>query len=399
MGLPIIPTGMCIFWDSESNPNSGWTEITGKDDSLIVINSSVAPGTGGGGSTHTHPITGSLLTSSSGAINSGDGNAQATYQQHTHSVSGTSSGAKSYPNVSHLRVFQKNGTTSVSSFPSGAIVMYDSGTPPTGWSSYPSGYSNAYVKFETSNLGKTYTWHHPHSFNLQSANNSNPVGQSDSGENCPYVTHKHSVAGATDDYYDASWELSRISVKFIKKTGTTRFSQTPHYIYCLYYSTGTPGGSWSELTGYDGRYLKTGTGDIATGSAANATHTHTVTNGTSGSATPGWGNDGYHAQCILKSHTHTYSLAAGNGTHQDPGYVTFRLFRISVTSFSDIGIRYRSSGVTYKIGAEDLLGTHKLRISYGGVTYGIPLLATSDGDATPVYIYDGAAVKALASIN
>jgi hypothetical protein len=398
MGLPILPTGICMFWDSESNPDSGWTEITGKENSLIVINSSLSPGSSGGGSNHTHPVTGSLLTSSSGGQNSGDGNPSATYQNHGHSCSATSNGDKSFPNyVTHLRIFQKNSTTSVSSFPTGAIIMYDSGTPPTGWSSFVAT-GNGYIKLMTSGLGLTWYWSHGHTFGFYSGYyQESPVGQSDSGTDCPSQTHRHYVSGSSDTETDTGWEVSRIKVKFIKKTGTTRFSQTPHYLYCLYYLTGSPGGSWEELTSYNGRYLKMGSGDISTSSASGATHTHTVTNGQSGYDIERWGNGGYHAQCITH-HTHTYSLSLGNGTHNDPAYVTFRLFRIEVTSFSDIGIRYRNAGVTYKVGAEDLLGTHKVRISYGGVTYGIPLLSTSDPDATPIYVYDGAAVKALASI-
>jgi hypothetical protein len=64
--------------------------------------------------------------------------------------------------------------------------------------------------------------------------------------------------------------------------------------------------------------------------------------------------------------------------------------------YEDIGIRYRSGSTTYIIAGEELLSTHKLRIRKGSTTYGIPLVATNDASASPIRIYDGSAVKALA---
>lgn len=64
------------------------------------------------------------------------------------------------------------------------------------------------------------------------------------------------------------------------------------------------------------------------------------------------------------------------------------------TAYDDIGLKARVGSTTYKIGVETL-STHKLRIRKGSTTYGIPLLATNDPEASPVRINDGASVKAL----
>lgn len=56
---------------------------------------------------------------------------------------------------------------------------------------------------------------------------------------------------------------------------------------------------------------------------------------------------------------------------------------------------YAGYAGTIKIGARDLEAPHKLRIRKGGTTYGIPLLTTSDPDASLVRIYDGAALVNL----
>ena len=67
-------------------------------------------------------------------------------------------------------------------------------------------------------------------------------------------------------------------------------------------------------------------------------------------------------------------------------------------AYEDIGLRIRTSSATIKIGVEALKSTHKLRIVKDGVIYGIPLLATSDSDASGLRIYDGSAIKALPKV-
>jgi hypothetical protein len=46
----------------------------------------------------------------------------------------------------------------------------------------------------------------------------------------------------------------------------------------------------------------------------------------------------------------------------------------------------------------EALNGHKLRIRKGGVTYGIPLVETTDPKASVVRFYDGASTKALRKI-
>lgn len=88
--------------------------------------------------------------------------------------------------------------------------------------------------------------------------------------------------------------------------------------------------------------------------------------------------------------------------HYQTGYytenATYKPYLLIQTGISDIGIRVRTAGGTIKIGAEPLDG-HKLRIRKGDTTYGIPLLATNDANASPVRIYDGANVKSLPEVD
>ena len=88
-----------------------------------------------------------------------------------------------------------------------------------------------------------------------------------------------------------------------------------------------------------------------------------------------------------------YAAAGGDRD----GYCGAYIYEIQAigTLYSDIGLRIRKNGVTYKIGAETLTASHKLRFRDGATTYGIPLLSVSDINASTLRIYDGANTKAL----
>lgn len=64
----------------------------------------------------------------------------------------------------------------------------------------------------------------------------------------------------------------------------------------------------------------------------------------------------------------------------------------------DKGIRVYNGSSVIKIGVKALSG-HKLRFYDGSTTYGIPLLSTSDSNASELRIYDGTTVKALPKVD
>ena len=67
--------------------------------------------------------------------------------------------------------------------------------------------------------------------------------------------------------------------------------------------------------------------------------------------------------------------------------------------YDDIGLRIKAGASILKIGVEALTASHKLRIHKNGTTYGIPLVATNDTDATGLRIYDGVSIKALPKVD
>jgi hypothetical protein len=81
--------------------------------------------------------------------------------------------------------------------------------------------------------------------------------------------------------------------------------------------------------------------------------------------------------------------------------VTTYIYEIQafVATYMDIGIRIKDDSATiHQIGVDTLTTSHKLRIRKGSTTHGIPLVATTDANATPFYIYDGTSVKALPKV-
>ena len=55
-------------------------------------------------------------------------------------------------------------------------------------------------------------------------------------------------------------------------------------------------------------------------------------------------------------------------------------------------LRLGKGSETMRIGRLKLNG-HKLRVSKGGTTYGIPLLDVDDPEASPLRIYDGSSIR------
>jgi len=85
--------------------------------------------------------------------------------------------------------------------------------------------------------------------------------------------------------------------------------------------------------------------------------------------------------------------------HMD-GDVEYRTFELKAwgNNYVDIGLRYSKGGATYRIGAEAVDSSHKLRIYKGATVYGLPLIPISDPVATPIRINDGISVKALVKL-
>jgi hypothetical protein len=85
------------------------------------------------------------------------------------------------------------------------------------------------------------------------------------------------------------------------------------------------------------------------------------------------------------------------GPTKGPHTISIYEIRVTYTPYTDIGLRFRTGTATIKIGVQALDG-HKLRIRKGATTYGIPLVATSDPNASKIRFRDGATTKALVII-
>lgn len=96
----------------------------------------------------------------------------------------------------------------------------------------------------------------------------------------------------------------------------------------------------------------------------------------------------------VKAYWHEYSSANG------VGYSFLYTLSALGNYFIDKGLRIEQTAAdTRSIAVETLDETqHKLRVRINGVTYGVPMVATTHTQASALRIYDGTSVKALVDI-
>lgn len=234
-----IPNKVCILWDQEDEvPGSGWTELTSTYEGKFIYISTTALSTGGG-STHTHDISGTLLKSTVAKHNCGDGGLpQVCQNNHTHTLSAAASDGETantaLPRYVSLRIFEKNGTTTEYEFPDGAIVMYDQPTAPTGWQEMDAvGY---YLRIDDDTLNTPTHPTHSHDFSLTSGPALGEGGTTcnSAGNHKPQVNHTHPVSSSTLAVALDDWELDHAKFRLMKKVGETdTWDGTDKYVYSL----------------------------------------------------------------------------------------------------------------------------------------------------------------------
>lgn len=87
-------------------------------------------------------------------------------------------------------------------------------------------------------------------------------------------------------------------------------------------------------------------------------------------------------------------VSSGGGGISGGGCYVYEMKAFGTIPFVDIGLRVRVGSVTKTIACETLNG-HQVRIRKGSTTYGIPVVNTSDSNASPFRIRIGSTTKAL----
>ncbi|MHA1951933.1 MAG: hypothetical protein ACW987_18960, partial [Candidatus Thorarchaeota archaeon] len=323
-----IPDDVCIFWDTvDSDPGPGWTDITATySGSFIKFDSTF--GTADAGSGHTHTMSGSTDQSTDPFTPKGN-NTDGTMSTglHSHTYSGPTDSDLAEPRHTLLRIFKKNNSTTETEFPIGAVVMFDQAATPVGFTAVGSAIGH-YIKvgdpsFPFQEIFPT----HSHGFTIQTSTYSNTVAGWNGGNHTQ--PHAHNIVGTTNAQSLDSWELSNVSLKFLKKTGESdTWDGVANLVFTLFASNAGTTNGWSEDTSYSGRFLKIGTGAPVTGSAANASHTHTYPSGVSTTRVTGSLDGGNGAESNNNPASHTHSYAGGttaSGDASDPPSITFRL--------------------------------------------------------------------------
>ena len=277
---------------------------------------------------HYHTISGNLAISQAGYMNSGDSGPKANNQQHTHTISTASASILAYPNRVVYRVFQKNSGTTEYSFPVGSILMWDQAAAPDGWVALSYLNSN-YVQLGRTNLGTAIESSHGHMFDVDSsAYTYEQDADLGSGTSICATTHTHPVAGEALSSNNKTWRLDHVSFLFIKNvSASSPWDGTMKYVYALFYGVAAAINGWEDMSAtYAGKFLFMDA-TFTTGSASNASHTHIILDGVSGSDTPRLvGPGGYHNQA-LTTHTHTFTATALAENLPNPASLSFRLFR------------------------------------------------------------------------
>jgi len=182
--------------------------------------------------------------------------------------------------------------------------------------------------------------------------------------------------------YRCSWDYS-CEVAFVETVNNITKVEIHYY----------RGGSWSgQVLSRGSWYVDlyyTGTWNEVMSGAWGQQPSTTVTE----SDSTGWTNV---SKIRLRAEGYVGSLSGEPG---DSEHKTFELRAWGPKNYLDIGLRVKKPGETIKIGVKRLGSSHKLRIRKGNISYGIPLLDSDDGDASPIRIYDGSTVKALPRID
>jgi hypothetical protein len=326
-----LPVDICILWDSPtSEPGSGWDEITSTFNNKF-IQFGTYTGSAVAGSGHTHSLSGSLAQNTNPDVQKGDNtDGTASQGRHTHSASGTSASDTPVPRHTLLRIFKYNGSTGETEFPIGSIVMWDQASQPTGFTPVTSaiGY---YVRIGTPTLPfEEIASNHSHSFSFESSRYDGNTAMWN-GNNVAPSQHTHTVAGTTSSTNMDNWELDYVGFRFLKKTGESdTWDGVSDYVYTMFASAAALTNGWSAVTTYNGSFLKLASGAVETGSAANASHTHTVdpfsVSGANSADDPD-GGPGATTSTNSLNHSHAVTLTAGSGSAGDPEHIVMVLAR------------------------------------------------------------------------
>lgn len=155
--------------------------------------------------------------------------------------------------------------------------------------------------------------------------------------------------------------------------GTVSLTYQDRIVGTVIANGGSGGGGGSGGSGVDCLYAYPGGAEYSGGSG-----------GSAGGGAGGTGEEGDGAS--------GNGVNGSSGSSGSAGTVTWTY----QAAYNDSGIRYRKGDTTYKIGCMDLESSHKLRFRKGSTTVGLPLVAITDGDASPWRIHDGSDIKAVA---
>ncbi|AKM84815.1 MAG: hypothetical protein VE98_C0001G0358 [candidate division Kazan bacterium GW2011_GWA1_50_15] len=289
--LDIAEVRMMLFWDGTLiTMPAGWSSVSNDATDIFYQKfprGNSAYGPWGGADTHTPTATPGTITdnlslsiSQSGTTVAGD--------QHTHSWSATASSKSLLPSYRELQVVQYDSGMP-STLPQNIIAMFDA-TVPTGWTRY-SAQDNTFVRGgpdgETTGGSNTA---HDHDITLTGGTVTS--GGAVGGTTGPPFTgaaaaHNHTGSGTSTT---GNHVPIHVEVIMGKKDST---GAIPANLVAMF--TADPGSAWTVSSGssqtFNRRYLEAQSSYTADGSGGASSHSHTVSDITTGGASSSAGFD------------------------------------------------------------------------------------------------------------
>ncbi len=310
---------LILFWDGATIP-SGWTCISDDPGEPFYYRFPMGGssyGSTGGAENHTHPTTSSCGGPSATLQRNSGTNVTTATSTHTHTPTVTVATVSHLPPYYDLKVIRYNSGIP-STLPAGVIALFPSTSVPSGWSLYTAA-DNRFLRGAPSAGGTGGGTTHTHSVSVSTGGPSHtvqlrtdPCGASVA---YPTSTHTHSGSGTSS----AAANLPPYLTVVLAKAS----ADTPIPGGMIGMFDGVPGGNWSLLSAFNGRFLLENltAGYGATGGTSSHTHSDlSITTGTGATSSANL-DVGTAVTFASGTHTHTVTVSFQESSHLPP-YVT-----------------------------------------------------------------------------
>ena len=297
------------FWDGATAP-TGWTCVScasGDNYYQVFPRGAATSGGTGGLLEHSHGMTFVSHTNASSVLSMLSDALTHTLNTHTHSWTGSTTGAASnLPAYRNLKIVRYDTAGVPASIPNGLILIFDATPADAGWTRY-SAQDNQFIRGENDATTTGGSDSHIHTVSGTLNATTNTGGAEKSGSSLATAAHTHTVSGNTPL---ASNLPDRVNVLLYENTSGADKYFTRGEIVMV---EGTIGTSWSSLSDTGGdfyqRFLRGSSTYSTTTGATSHSHTNaSIASGGPSASSPGRAKAPYRPSRIIADSTHTHAV-------------------------------------------------------------------------------------------